>query len=191
LNYERRTGALDETRLFTVDPFLKSFRDSKLKGKILFAGCGSGRDMEGVANEGFNCVGVDISSHMINIGKIMGIKQPMFVMDMENLDFPPESFDGIFCETALAHVKRSALPQTLKNFNNLLTRKGVALITFRKGDGRIYYTEDKVGGRRYYTTVTEKEAEKLIKDAGFELLSSSTHQVGTKPPYYNLITIKK
>jgi ubiquinone/menaquinone biosynthesis C-methylase UbiE len=190
LNYERRSGALEEARLFTLDPFLKAYKKSKLTEKILFAGCGSGRDLEESSNEGFSCVGIDISSHMINIGKIMGIKQPLLMMDIEKMDFSDQLFGGIFCETALAHVKKSSLPKVLKNFNRLLVKNGIALITFRCGDGRVYMTEDKVGGIRYYSTVTEREGNRYIKEAGFDIISKTLHQVGKKPPYYNLIVVK-
>lgn len=190
LNYERRWGALEEARLFTLDPFLKLFKEVKKEEKILFIGCGSGRDMEEAHNQGFSCVGIDISSHMINIGKIMGINQPMLQMDLENLNFPDESFGGIYCETALAHVKKTNLKKVLSDFNKMLTKKGVMLLSFRKGDGRVYFTDDKVDGKRYYNTVCEEVGDSYIKAAGFGIISKSTHQVGTKPPYYNLLTVK-
>lgn len=190
LNYERRSGALAEARLFTLDPFLKEYRRSNLNEKVLFAGCGSGRDLEETTNQGFSCVGIDISSHMINIGKIMGITQPLLVMDIEKLDFSDQLFGGIFCETALAHVKKTQLPKVLATFNRLLVKNGVALITFRCGDGHVYLTEDKVGGKRYYTTVTESEGIEYINTAGFDIINKTLHQVGKKPPYYNLIVVK-
>lgn len=188
LNYERRQGALEEARLFTLDPFLRSFEKYNLSGKVLFAGCGSGRDLQEASKQGFTCVGVDISLQMINIGKIMGIKEPLMEMDLEELDFPNNSFAGIFCETAIAHVKKKSLPKVLENFARLLTKDGLLLLTFRKGDGRVYRTEDKVGGKRYYTTFLAKEAISILNQAGFEVLSKSSHKVGSRPPYYNLLT---
>ena len=144
LNYERRDGALDEARLFTLDPFLREFEKQGLKGKILFTGCGSGRDMEEATRQGFTVVGIDTSLHMINIGKIMGIKSPMMEMDMEHMDFPDNSFDGIFCETAVAHVRKKNIPTLLNSFRRILVSGGLLLVTFRKGDGTVYMTEDKV-----------------------------------------------
>jgi len=190
LNYERRWGALDEARLFTLDPFLKLFKEEKVEEKILFAGCGSGRDMEAASKQGFKCVGIDISSHMINIGKIMGINQPLMQMDLENLDFPDESFGGVYCETALAHVKKANLKKVFADFHKMMPKGGVMLVSFRKGDGRVYYTDDKVDGKRYYNTFTEEDGDAIIVESGFKIISKSTHQVGTKPAYYNLLTVK-
>jgi len=191
LNYERRPGALEEARLFTLDPFLRALEKYNLKGKILFTGCGSGRDLEEATRQGFNCVGIDTSLHMINIGKIMGIASPLMEMNMEKMDFPSNSFDGIFCETAIAHVKKKSLNSLLLSFKKVLTSGGMLLITFRKGDGRVYLTEDKAGGKRYYITVTRRRAEKYLKDLGFEIIGKSSHKVGDRPPYYNLLAINK
>jgi ubiquinone/menaquinone biosynthesis C-methylase UbiE len=191
LNYERRPGALEEARLFTLDPFLREIENRNLKGKILFTGCGSGRDMEEAGSQGFPCVGIDTSLTIINIGKIMGITSPMMEMDMEKMDFPDNSFDGVFCETAIAHVKRKSISQLLLSFKKVLSPNGILLVTFRKGDGRVYLTVDKVGGRRFYVTMTRKRAEKYLLEAGFEIIGRSSHKVGDRPPYYNLLAINK
>ena len=191
LNYERRPGALEEARLFTLDPFLRAMEKLSLKGKILFTGCGSGRDMEEAIRQGFNCVGIDTSLHMLNIGKIMGITSPMMEMDMEKMDFPNNSFEGIFCETAIAHVKKKTYTPLFQSFKKVLVSGGILLVTFRKGDGRVYITEDKVGGKRYYVTLTRKRAEKYLTELGFEIIGKSSHKVGNRPPYYNLLAINK
>ena len=191
LNYERRAGALDEARLFTLDPFLRSFEKRGFVGKILFVGCGSGRDMQEAIRQGFSVAGIDTSLHMINIGKIMGIQSPMMEMDMEKMDFPNNSFDGVFCETAIAHIKKKNLPSLLDSFKKILSPGGLLLITFRKGNGKVYLTEDKVGGKRYYTTMTRKRADKYLLGANFEIIGKSSHKVGTRPPYYNLLAINK
>lgn len=191
LNYERRDGALDEARIFTLDPFLREFESLGMKGKILFTGCGSGRDMEEAIRQGFSVVGIDTSLHMINIGKILGIKSPMMEMDMEHMDFPENSFDGIFCETAIAHVRRKDLPSLLASFRKILVPKGLLLVTFRKGSGFVYVTEDKIGGKRYYISMNKRRADRYIIESGFEIIGRSSHKVGERPPYYNLIAINK
>jgi len=190
LRYERRTGALEEARLFTLDPFFRMIKRKKVFGKILFAGCGSGRDIEQAVREGYEGVGIDTSETMINIGKIMGIVSPMLVMDLEQLAFPKQSFGGVFCETALAHVKKAHLAEVLDRYREVMMDGGVALITFRLGDGRVYEIDDLVVGKRYFTTVTEKEGVRIVKKAGFRVADRTVHQVGSRPPYYNLIVIK-
>jgi len=190
LNYERRLGALDEARLFTLDPFLKLFQSSGQMGKILFAGCGSGRDMQEAVRKGFTCVGIDISTHMLNIGKIIGLNSPLIYMDIEKMDFPDNSFDGIFCDTAITHIKKKGIEAVISDFKRLLAPGGVLFVSFRKGDGMVYMTDDKVG-KRYYMTTTPKRADRYLTEAGFEIISKSSHKIGLRPAYYNLLAINK
>lgn len=190
LNYERRAGALDEARIFTLDPFLNLLREKQMSGKILFAGCGSGRDLQEAATQGFGCVGIDISKSMLNIGRILSIPAPLLRMDIEKLEFPPKSFSGIFCDTAITHIKRKRVKKVLADFYNLLEDGGVLFVSFRRGKGKLYMTNDRVG-KRYYTTMPASKARKILSLAGFEIVSSSSHKVGLRPAYYNLLAIKK
>lgn len=190
LNYERRTGALEEARIFTLDPFLKLVRDKKLTSRLLFAGCGSGRDLEEAIRQGHSCVGIDISESMLNIGKILSIQAPLIKMNIERMEFPKETFSGIFCDTAITHIRKKGIRKVLEDFYGLLEKDGVLFVAFRKGAGKTYLTLDKVG-KRYYTTQSCKKSRLLLRSVGFEIISVSTHRVGIRPPYYNLLAIKK
>lgn len=190
LNYERRVGALDEARIFTLDPFLKLLSEKKMTSKVLFAGCGSGRDLQEAVEQGFTCVGIDISVSMLNIGKILSVKAPLLNMDIERMEFPVKSFSGIFCDTAITHIKRKGIKKVLSDFYNLLEDSGVLFVSFRKGSGKLYMTNDRVG-KRYYTTMLTKRARALLHTTGFKVVSISTHKIGLRPAYYNLLAIKK
>ena len=61
-------------------------------------------------------------------------------MDMERMDFPENSFRGIFCETAIAHIRKKDIPSLLASFRRVLTPDGLLLVTFRKGNGFVYWT---------------------------------------------------
>ena len=190
LNYERRAGALDEARIFTLDPFLKLLKEKMVSGKILFAGCGSGRDLQEVIKQGYSCVGIDISESMLNIGKILAIPAPLLRMDIERMEFPANSFSGVFCDTAITHIKKKGIRRVLEEFRLILEDGGVLFVSFRRGNGKLYMTDDKVG-KRYYTTMTALKARKLLASVGFQLVSTSSHKVGSRPAYYNLLAIKK
>ncbi len=190
LNYERRIGALAEARIFTLDPFLKLLKEKDINGKVLFAGCGSGRDLQEAIKQGFSCVGIDISESMINIGKILAIPAPLLKMDIEKMEFPIDSFSGVFCDTAITHIKKKGIKRVLEEFYAILEAGGVLFVSFRRGNGKLYMTDDKVG-KRYYTTMTALKARKLLASVGFQLMSTSSHKVGVRPAYYNLLAIKK
>lgn len=190
LNYERRIGALAEARIFTLDPFLKLLKEKDINGKVLFAGCGSGRDLQEATEQGFSCVGIDISESMINIGKILSIPAPLLKMDIEKMEFPTNSFSGVFCDTAITHIKKKGIGKVLEEFHAILEANGVLFVSFRRGKGKLYMTDDRVG-KRYYTTMPASKARKILSHAGFEIVSTSSHKVGVRPAYYNLLAIKK
>jgi len=191
-NFERTQGALEKSRPFTLDPFLTHYRNLHLTHPVLFAGCGSCRDLEFTSKQNIPTFGLDISQPMLNIARNVGIEVPLEVMDILNISFADNSFDGIFCETALSHIKKAKLDKVFKKYFQILRGGGIALIGMRLGDGRVYYTNDLTGGIRYNTTVTKKEIENKIVDTGFKIIETNIciHQKPERPPFLNLIIQK-
>lgn len=191
-NYERKIGFLEKALPYTVQPFLKFYKKHHLSGSILFAGCGSGRDAQIVAQEGMNIYAIDVSPSMIDLARKFGVKAQMFEMDLLNLKFPNAFFSGIFCETALSQIKRTDLPQALSIFANLLTKSGIALLGFRNGNGQVFYTQEPSGEKRYGTTFTPDELNKLITSFGFTILDMSTspHPIKGRPDFIDFVVQK-
>lgn len=191
-NFERKDGALEHARPFTVDPFLKHLSLDQQKGTVLFAGCGSGRDIQVFNNLGIDTVGIDISEKLLEIGKKIGVKTPLKKMDLQEINLPESNFTGIFCETAISHIKKAHLRQVLDNFYKLLKPEGLCLLGFRQGNGHVYYTDDAVGGRRYNTTFSSDEVSLIISQSRFKILEKNVadHQVKERPSFINLITQK-
>jgi SAM-dependent methyltransferase len=190
--HERRPGALEKAQLDTLDPFLNRFKQSGLSGSILFAGCGSGRDMEYANNQGLSTQGIDISPAMLEIAKNYVNGSPLAQMDITELAFPNEHFDGIFCETALSHIKKSELPIALNSFYKTLSSNGLVLFGFRQGDGHVYAVRDAFGLERYNTTLTIEEAEALITDSKFQILNINiaVHALPNRPNFIDIIAKK-
>lgn len=191
-NFERIDGALENTRPVTLDPFIAHYKKFKLTQPVLFAGCGSCRDLEFASQQGIATIGLDISQPMLNIARSVGIESPLEIMDILNISYEKNSFDGIFCETALSHIKKSDLPKVIKNFLGILRPRGIALIGFRLGTGKVYFTDDSTGGVRYNTSVTKKEIKKMIAEEGLKILDTNIgeHQIKNRPPSYILIIQK-
>ncbi len=191
-NFERTDGALEKTRPFTLDPFLSYYKKAKLTHPVLFAGCGSCRDLEFTSQQKISTYGLDISQPMLNIARKIGIDSPLEVMDILNISFADNSFDGIFCETALSHIKKANLKKVFKKYFQILRTGGIALVGMRLGNGHVYYTNDLTGGIRYNTTVTKAEIENKITEAGFTIIETNIcyHQKPERPPFLNLIIQK-
>jgi ubiquinone/menaquinone biosynthesis C-methylase UbiE len=78
-----------------------------LKGKrVLSIGCGSGEDSLYLKKQGASdSVGIDITPELIAIAKKSYPECEFRVMDMEQLDFPSESFDFAYSSLAVHYVE--------------------------------------------------------------------------------------
>lgn len=167
-------------------------QDLKRKGRILFVGSGTGRDLEIAESQGYEVFGIDKSPSMVEIAsasfaaQMVGRQVPLAVMDMLNMQLDHE-FDGVMCESAFSHVRKHDVADVLDTLYDYMSPGGVALFGFRGSEtGEIYRTEDQVG-IRYYTSHTPEELEKLFKRSQFQVLKFTTtpHMVQGRPDHVN------
>ena len=90
----------------TVDPtktYFSEYEDWALhqrkamefvKGRVLDVGCGAGRHSLYLQKEGFDVLGIDVSSLAIKVCRLRGLKKAR-VMSIEKMNFKPSSFDSV------------------------------------------------------------------------------------------------
>ncbi len=141
--------------------FLKYIPDG---GRILDAGCGSGRDSKAFLDAGYDVVSFDASEEMCKrasnyIGKdVMNLR-------FEDISFDKE-FDGIWACATLLHVPMDELPVIMKKLHNALKENGAFYASFKYGEGTTFR------GERKFSDFTEKSVIPLFGDAGFEIVSN-------------------
>lgn len=151
--------------------FLKSIPE---KSRILDVGCGGGRDSKVFYQNGHHVVGIDLSKVMLRQAR-KRVPQARFVcMDVTKVDFPASSFDGIWAEAVLLHLKRTDVPKVLKRFYKILKPGGLIHIYVKRGKGESYVKEELSGWKeRFYTYFNKKEIVQTIKDAGFKIVHTA------------------
>lgn len=79
----------------------------ELEGKkVLSLGCGSGEDCNYLRQQGAGeVIGVDLSAKLIELAKKAYSKCEFKMMDMENLDFPDNSFDFAYSSLAIHYIE--------------------------------------------------------------------------------------
>lgn len=187
---ERVPDARIRIQTKTIFPFLKRYESFGLNKPILFVGAGTGRDMETSEKLGFQIVGIDTSVEMITLARSYGVISPYLNMDMRRIELEENSFHGVFCESAISHIKKTEVPDVLKHFYRLLSPGGVLMLGIRVGSGHVYILDDQVGGKRYNTTMTPEESNDLISSVGFDILSSPEYQVTDRPNMIDYILKK-
>ena len=132
-------------------------------GKILDAGCGSGRDSKAFLSEGYDVVAFDASKEMCKRASEY-IGREVLNMRFEDISFDKE-FDGIWACASLLHVPSDDLPDVLQRMKKALKPGGAIYASFKYGEGTT------VRGERVFSDFTEESATKLFEEAGFEIAS--------------------
>lgn len=131
-------------------------------GKILDAGCGSGRDSKAFMEQGFEVTAFDASEEMCKRASEY-IGQEVINMLFQDVTYKNE-FDGIWASASLLHVPIEELPNILVKMNEALKNGGVMYASFKYGDGT------KMRGERKFSDFNEKSIVPLFENAGFNII---------------------
>lgn len=109
------------------------------RGRILDAGCGSGRDTQAFIAMGYDVVPMDASIEMVRrveqktgrTARRLRHQEVAFV----------EEFDGVWSMASLLHVPHSELPEVLRRYQRALVPGGVLFASFKHGTGEEYRSE--------------------------------------------------
>lgn len=98
--------------------------------KLLEVGCGVANDLSRFAKGGADVTGIDLAEHSIELARNnfdqRGLQGEFSVMNGEDLDFPDDSFDVVYCHTVL-HFTPDPL-QMLREISRVIAPGGVAII---------------------------------------------------------------
>ncbi len=133
-------------------------------GRILDAGCGSGRDSKAFLDSGYDVVSFDASEEMCRRASEY-IGKSVLNMRFEDVAYEAE-FDGIWACASLLHVPVEELPDVLKKMRRALKPGGVMYASFKYGEGTVFR------GERQFSDFTETSIVPLFEQAGFEIVSN-------------------
>lgn len=128
-------------------------------GRILDAGCGSGRDSRAFKQHGFSVLAFDASKEMCRMASKL-IDQQVWQMRFDEIEFD-EEFNGVWACASLLHVSVNELPNVLKHINKALVPEGALYVSFKYGEGCI------TKGKRSFSNFTEKTIVPILESAGF------------------------
>ena len=149
-----------------IDQFLQS-----LEGKnVLDAGCGNGRDCKYINQKGFKVKGIDLSKEMLVIAKKMVPKVDFEVMDITNITYSDNSYDGIISNCSFFHIPVEELSKTLNSFSKILKPNGKLLLILQEGLGEAMIEEPfRKGVYIYINYFSVKQISELLLKHGFEI----------------------
>lgn len=139
------------------------------RARVADIGCGPGRDLALLRDNGLQAVGVDLSAGMLRAGGLSGVAQA----DMRRLPLGTAGLDGIWCQAALLHVPHADVPLVLAEFARVLRSGGLLHLVVAEGDGErweegAYGTSE----RRWFAYHREESLSALLEAAGFTVTTA-------------------
>ena len=143
------TVNVDMNSIYT--PFLERIPKG---GRILDAGCGSGRDSKAFLQQGYQVEAFDATAEMAKLASQhtgLSVKQMTF-SDVDAVN----RYDGIWCCASLLHVSAAELPDAMAKLARALKPGGIWYVSFKYGDG------ERVKDGRRFTDLNEQGLNTLL-----------------------------
>lgn len=140
-------------------------------GRVLDLGCGPGLDSGGLAGQGLDVIGLDITSVML---RIAAEKRPGTVVqgDARRLPFARASFDGVWASASLLHLPKSQVSLALGEVRRILRERGGFYTGMKAGEAdELMVTRPQVVRHgRHFSHYRPAEWSDLLIEAGFRVV---------------------
>ncbi len=112
---------------------------------------------------------------MIELCKERGLNAE--IMDIEDLQFSDETFDGIWSVTSLLHVPKSKIQEVVKMLHRILKSEGIIYICVKKGEGERLIQDNNLDSKRFFSFWNMEDLISIFKK-GFEVIEYKENLVG-------------
>jgi len=142
---------------------------SKNKRSLLEIGAGTGQDSKFFQDIGMTVTCIDLSPEMIKLCQQKGLSAQ--VMDMTNLDFPPDSFDAVYALNSLLHIPKADFRTVLENVRKVLKPSGLFYLGVYGSDDEFegIWEQDAYDPQRFFSFHTDDGIQKTTSEV-FKLL---------------------
>lgn len=148
-----------------------------IQGKeILDIGCGSGDHAIYFQEKGFNIKCIDLSNKMIELCKSKGLNAS--IMDIEDLNFNDETFDGIWAVTSLLHIEKTKVPKVIKKLHDILKPRGILYVCIKEGSGEELIKDKHDPTTERFFAYWEKQELLDILENHFDLIEFKQEKIG-------------
>lgn len=155
----------------SLDKFLSLLTTGK---KILDIGSGAGFDAKYFSEKGYVVTSIDLADKLLDVAKEIAPKVDFVKMDMREMTFQDNSFDGVWASASILHLPKSEALLVIKDIKRILKGGGVFFLGLKQGVGeefKINKGEGNLdGARRYFSYYSKNEVEKVLSDLELRLV---------------------
>ena len=130
---------------------------------ILDAGCGPGRDLLLLKKYGAKPIGIDNSTEMVKEASSRS-GQNVYLMDLRDLDFLTEEFDGVWANACLHHLEEIDLELTLSELSRVIKKDGLVFTSVKRGDSE-FFDKEYPDNPRYFKKYWKSDLNRLARKA--------------------------
>ena len=131
--YNEHAAELVKTYAGVAPTYLAHLKTLLRRGSstVLDVGCGTGRDVARLRDDGFNAIGVDASAAMVEAGATRyGLDAKCLRIDaLPELKGLSDRFDAVLCAAVLQHVRGTQLLDSLYRLRSLVAPNGFFMIS--------------------------------------------------------------
>lgn len=179
--YHKQRNVYNSTKL------LKKFTKYIKRGTILDLGCGAGIPIdEFLVKNSYDAIGIDFSSSMVKLAKKNVPKAKFVKMDITNLKFKENSFDGALSFYAIIHIPREKHVKIYKQLHKIVRNKGIILLNacgYMDWEG---YEKNYLGVKMFWSHYDPKKTKKIIENSGFQIVWDKVLRIGGEKQYWVL-----
>lgn len=157
VSYQERYAAVDVTNLRR---FFASYLP--VGGRVLDAGCGTGRDVAAFAEAGFEVDGVDLSSELLSIALDACPTATFGLGDIRDMPFEDGTFDGVWAMASLVHLDHAGVEEALAEIRRVMKPGGWLFVTLKADE----FDSSRWEGDRWFSFWTPETAQSMFKSVG-------------------------
>ncbi|MFX1312422.1 MAG: class I SAM-dependent methyltransferase [Promethearchaeota archaeon] len=150
---------------------------------VLDAGCGAGiPTTKFLVKRGIKVTGIDLSEKMLLMARRNVPNVEFIKMDIKDLKFEENTFDGIISVYTLFHIPKNNHFSIFKKFFEILRPGGILLINTGISDSE--GTSNFFGVPMFWSNFDPKTTLDLVKKAGFSIIFESVLERGSELQYW-------
>lgn len=159
---------------------------------ILDVGCGSGRDADYFAEQGYDVTAIDASAKLIHWAQQHYMSSRISWVHLDFISVENQAwenkFTGVWACASLLHVPFFELPCIIESLLRTLTDEGVMYLSFKHGEG------ERVDEDRFFCDMDEARwktiVTKIPQVIEYDILLSADKRAGCKNAWFNVMIRK-